>query len=83
MNGFKVNVNKRIGKIMKLMTPEIKKERSWSMRSTRDLLSYSKHEIYFVMLCAFNLFFSFKVAYVVNIKLGFMDWLSLKFGNTN
>ena len=45
MNGFKVNENKRIWKIVKLMTAEIKKKENWNFE--------------FWMLCAVYLFFSF------------------------
>ena len=41
---FNVNVNKRIWKVLKLMTPERKQEKSRSVRSIRDYLPDSKHE---------------------------------------
>ena len=58
MNDFKVNENKRISNILKLMRPEIKKDNVLSEIKQRPLMG---HQIIdFWMLCAVNLFFSFK-----------------------
>ena len=71
MNDFKVNENKRISNIVKLMRPEIKKDntlkseinqRSFaSLRTSKFIFNANGHQIIdFGMRCAVNLFFSFK-----------------------
>ena len=86
---FKVNVNKRIWKVLKLMTPEIKKEKCWNVRFIRDYLPDSKHENLFcnvngspnyLILNALCFFFSFNPHKNIHKLIVLFSLLCVDFG---